>query len=112
MDAESSSISRSLWKIAYVIGDHIDYFGILRKDWEYVKMAREWLKTLPVLRSLPSFMWPIITFYSLIMTQVTTLIFVCAWTFWNVLYPIKEYYESMAHAQDRPDLRNISNEQM
>ena len=46
------------------------------------------------------------------MTQVTTLIFVCAWTFWNVLYPIKEYYESMAHAKDRPDLRNKSNEQM
>lgn len=54
-----------MWKMFLLI----DYWGMIRKDWEYVVQAREWLKTLPILKSFPNFMWYLITWYSLILPQ-------------------------------------------
>ena len=44
----------------------IDHYEIIRKDWEFVLQARDWMKTLPVFKSLPHFMWYFITWYFLI----------------------------------------------
>ena len=51
-----------MWQLFLII----DYWGLLRKDWEYVCYVREYLKTLPVLNMFPNFMWYPITWYSLL----------------------------------------------
>merc|ERR1719345_209182 len=49
-----------MWQLFLVI----DYWGLLRKDWEYMGYGIEWLKSLPVLNMAPNFFWYIILWYS------------------------------------------------
>ena len=78
-------MKEKMWKVFVII----DYFGFLRKDWEYVVKARDYLKTLPVFRSLPNFMWYLITWYSLLMPQVLVVIFVLSKIYWSIINPVR-----------------------
>ena len=85
-----------MWQLFLII----DYWGWLRKDWEYVQYARDWLKTLPVLNMFPNFMWYFITWYSLLCPQAMILIFAIAKFYWSVVYPLKKYLDPAFAARE------------
>ena len=82
------SFAKAVRHYPYVLFTYIDHFGWLRKDWEMVQNAKEYMAQLPVLNMLPNWYMNIIAWYCLIMPQVTSIMFLFAYIFWNVINPI------------------------
>ena len=104
---DKNSLYEKIKDRAWIVFTYIDYFGLIRKDFNLICQARDYIHSFPYINMLPNWYMNLCSWYCLFIPQLLTLTYICAWIFWNVLNPTFHFVHDNTVDQPNKDAQKI-----